>query len=162
MHNAMSSPSTPDASPLARAAALYATASSWAELLAPVANVALRLWVGYAFWISGLSKIQTWDSTVLLFTYEYHVPLLPPLVAAISGTFTELFFPWLLGLGILTRFAGFVLFVFNIIAVVSYPDLGPAGLAQHLAWGLALFFCWTHGGGVISLDWLLGRLVLRR
>jgi putative oxidoreductase len=125
------------------------------ELLSPGADLALRLWVANVFWKSGLTKIQSMDTTVLLFTHEYQVPLLSPAVAAYLGTFTELFFPVLLALGLGGRFAAGVLFVFNIAAVISYPALEPAGLEQHLVWGLMLLVTLTHGPGRLSLDcWL--------
>jgi putative oxidoreductase len=50
-----------------------------------------------------------------------------------------------------------VLFVFNIIAVVSYPDLGAAGLKDHQLWGLLLLVTLLHGPGALSLDRLIGR-----
>ncbi len=128
------------------------------NFLAPVADLALRLWVANVFIKSGLTKIQSWESTVQLFTYEYHVPLLPPEVAAYMGAFTELTFPVLLVLGLAGRFAAFVLFVFNIIAVISYPALNPAGLEQHQIWGLMLLVTLLHGPGKLSLDhWIAKR-----
>ena len=54
--------------------------------------------------MSGLTKIHDWSITVALFTDEYHVPLLPPGVAALMGTATELSMPVLLALGLATRF----------------------------------------------------------
>ena len=63
----------------------------------------------------------------------------------------------LLVLGLGTRFAAFVLFVFNIVAVVSYPDLGAVGLKDHQTWGLLLLVTLLHGPGALSLDRLLGR-----
>ncbi len=68
------------------------------DWLAPIADLLVRLWVANAFWRSGLVKIQSWDSTISLFTYEYQVPLLPPEIAAYLGTFAELVFPVLLAL----------------------------------------------------------------
>ena len=124
---------------------------------APVADLAVRLYVAVVFFQSGLTKIANWSSTVSLFENEYAVPLLPPEVAAFLGTGIELFFPVLLVLGVGTRFAAFVLFVFNIVAVVSYPDLGAAGLNQHLTWGLLLLVALLHGPGALSVDRLLGR-----
>ena len=40
-------------------------------------DLVVRLWVAAVFFKSGLVKIQSWDTTILLFTNEYHVPLLP-------------------------------------------------------------------------------------
>jgi len=54
--------------------------------LAPVADLAARLYVAQVFFASGWNKIQDWDSTLYLFREEYQVPLLPPDVAAAMGT----------------------------------------------------------------------------
>lgn len=123
----------------------------------PLGDFLLRLWVAWAFWVSGLTKIQSWDSTLYLFENEYAVPLLPPGIAAFVGTFAELVFPVLLALGLGGRFAAFALFIFNLVAVASYPDLGAAGLEQHKVWGLMLLVCLLHGPGAWSLDHLLVR-----
>jgi putative oxidoreductase len=127
------------------------------DYLAPVADLVVRLWVANVFFRSGLTKIQSFDSTVLLFTYEYHVPLLSPEAAAYAGTFTELFFPVLLALGLAGRFAAFVLFFFNIIAAISYPELMAPGIRDHQVWGIMLLVTLLHGPGKLSLDHLIGR-----
>jgi putative oxidoreductase len=127
------------------------------QYLAPVLDLAIRLWVAKVFFLSGLTKIQSWDSTLSLFESEYSVPFLPPELAAYMGTFTELFFPVLLVLGLGTRFAAGVLFVFNVIAVLSYPDLGEIGLKDHQYWGLLLLIPLLHGPGKISIDHFIRR-----
>lgn len=125
------------------------------EASTPVGDLLLRCWTAYAFFASGLTKIQSWDSTLYLFSEEYSVPLLPPEVAACLGAITELLFPALLAVGLCGRLAAGVLFVFNIIAVISYPDLGAAGLEQHKVWGVMLLVCLLHGPGKIAADhWL--------
>lgn len=142
-------------SPAARVAALYAKAAGLLQAASPLADLALRLYVANVFWVSGLAKVQSWETTLQLFEYEYRVPLLPPALAAYAGAFTELFFPVLLALGLGGRLAAAVLFVFNIIAVISYPDLNAAGLAQHKVWGLMLLVLVLHGPGALSCDRLL-------
>ena len=127
------------------------------DALAPIVDLAVRIGVASVFFKSGLSKLASWSSTVSLFENEYAVPLLPPELAAYLGTGVELAFPVLLVLGLGSRFAAFVLFVFNIIAVVSYPDLGAAGLKDHQTWGLLLLVTLLHGPGALSLDRLIGR-----
>jgi putative oxidoreductase len=128
------------------------------EFLAPLADLGLRLWVANVFFKSGLTKIASLDSTVMLFTHEYQVPLLSPAAAAYLGTFTELVFPVLLAVGLGGRLAAGVLFVFNIIAVISYPELNAAGLEQHQVWGLMLLVTLLHGPGKLSVDhWLRSR-----
>ncbi len=128
------------------------------DWLSPVGDLALRLWVAHAFWVSGLTKIQSWDSTLYLFHEEYSVPLLPPELAAYLGSAVELGFPVLLAFGLLGRFAAGVLFLFNIVAVISYPDLNAAGLEQHKVWGIMLLVSLFHGPGKLSLDhWIYRR-----
>ena len=130
------------------------------DRLSPVGDLLLRLWVAYAFWVSGLAKIQTWDSTLYLFKEEYSVPLLPPEFAAYLGTTVELAFPVLLTFGLLGRLAAGVLFLFNIVAVISYPDLNAAGLEQHKVWGIMLLLGLLHGPGKLSLDYWIGKRFL--
>jgi len=120
--------------------------------LTPVGDLTLRCWVAYAFWVSGLTKTQNWDSTLYLFNSEYSVPLLPPELAAYLGTATELGFPVLLAFGLLGRFAALSLFLFNVVAVLSYPDLGAAGIEQHKIWGIMLLVCFLRGPGKLSID----------
>jgi putative oxidoreductase len=125
------------------------------DWLAPLGDLLLRLYVANVFWKAGLVKIQSWSSTMYMFTEEYKVPLLPPEIAAYLGTGVELFFPVLLAFGLAGRFAAFVLFVFNIIAVISYPTLNAAGIADHQLWGLLLALLVLRGPGKLSLDHLL-------
>jgi len=125
--------------------------------LVPLLDLVVRFWLARVFFLSGLTKIHSWDSTLSLFENEYNVPFLPPELAAYMGTFTELFFPVLLVLGLGTRFAAGVLFVFNIIAVISYPDLGEVGLKDHQYWGLLLLLPLLHGPGKIAIDHFIAR-----
>lgn len=128
--------------------------------LAPILDLAIRLWVAAAFFQSGLAKIQSWETTLALFENEYSVPLLPPALAAYLGTATELLVPVLLVIGLGGRLAAAVLFVFNIVAVVSYGDLSEAGLMQHQIWGLLLLVTLLHGPGKLSIDHLIRRRFL--
>ena len=132
---------------------------------APAIDLIVRLWVAMVFFKSGLTKIANWDTTVLLFTNEYHVPLLPPEVAALLGTGAELVLPVFLALGLGGRIAAAALFVFNIIAVISYPELEGLGLEQHYVWGILLLVTLLHGPGALSLDHLIvgkAGIVVRR
>ncbi len=127
------------------------------DFLSPVGDLIVRLYVAQVFFQSGLTKIQSWDSTVALFSYEYQVPFLSPEIAAYMGTFTELFFPVLLAVGLAGRFSAAVLFVFNIIAVLSYPGLMEVGIEQHKVWGILLLMPLLHGPGRLSLDHFIAR-----
>jgi putative oxidoreductase len=146
---------------VARAAALIGLARRSLDAASPVLDLGIRLYVASVFLQSGLTKIANWDSTLSLFENIYAVPLLPPALAALLGTGVELCFPVLLALGLGSRFAAAVLFVFNIVAVVSYPDLGDVGLKDHHLWGVLLLITLLHGPGRLSLDHLLGSRLLR-
>lgn len=130
------------------------------DALQPLLDLGIRLWVGLQFWRSGLLKLQSWDATLGLFRDEYHTPLLPPEVAAVAGTFGELFFPALLFVGLFTRLGALGLFAVNAMAVVSYRHVllaegFEAALAQHVLWGFMLIVLIVHGPGRLSLDhWL--------
>jgi putative oxidoreductase len=121
-----------------------------------------RLWVSWQFLKSGWLKLTTWDTTLELFNSEYQVPVLPPAVAAVAGTFGELFFPLLLVLGLFTRAGALGLFAVNVMAVVSYWHvLGGEGfeaaLGQHVLWGFMLGLITIFGAGRISIDALINR-----
>ena len=90
--------------------------------LSPLFLLGLRVYVANAFFKSGLTKIQDFSSTVALFENEYKVPIISPTLAAASGTVAELVLPVLLVAGLASRPTALALFVFNIVAVVSYPD----------------------------------------
>jgi putative oxidoreductase len=140
-----------------RGVALARSALRGLTALAPVLDLGIRLFVASVFLKSGMTKIANWQSTVALFENEYAVPLLSPQIAALLGTGVELAFPALLVLGLGARLSALVLFVFNIIAVISYPDLGAVGLKDHQTWGLLLLITLLHGPGKLSLDHLISR-----
>ncbi|MGH8598002.1 MAG: DoxX family protein [Gammaproteobacteria bacterium] len=140
-----------------RVTRLWLLGCDLANKLAPLGDLALRLWVANEFFKSGLTKIQSWETTLQLFQYEYQVPLLPPALAAVMGTATELGMPVFIALGLAGRMSAGVLFVFNIIAVISYPALEPAGLAMHYAWGVVLFALCVRGPGRLSIDHTIRR-----
>lgn len=118
----------------------------------PLLLLLLRLWVANVFFRSGLTKLDDWDTTVLLFTEEYHVPLLPPALAAVMGTFGETVFSSLLVAGLFGRFAAAGLFVVNLVAVISYPGLTDITRQFHYYWGMLLLVLFAFGPGSLSLD----------
>ncbi len=132
--------------------------AAWSQLVRllssaqPLAQLAARLYVGQAFFASGLTKLRDWDTTLALFADEYHVPLLPTHVAAVMGTAGELLLPVLLVLGLGGRFAALGLFVVNAIAVVSLSEIAPAALQQHVFWGSLLVFIALWGPGALALE----------
>jgi putative oxidoreductase len=124
-------------------------------------SLALRLYLGWVFFKSGLTKIADWDSTVQLFTDEYQTPLLSPEVAAVLGAAGELTLPLLLFVGLLSRPAALGLFAVNLMAVVSYPQLWkfdcPAAINDHKYWGVLLLVLVVFGPGRFALDALAGK-----
>lgn len=130
---------------------LAATQRALTHLQAP-ALLAARIFVGMAFFRSGLTKIADWDTTLALFADEYHVPFLPTHVAAVAGTFGELFFPVLLIVGLFGRLSALSLSVINIVAVLSLSDIAPAALQQHQFWGALLVGVVLWGPGKWSAD----------
>jgi putative oxidoreductase len=145
-----------------RLAGLYCAATRLLERLQPLLLLGFRLYVAKVFWMSGLTKIRDWSVTLALFTNEYHVPVLPPAIAAFMGTATELSMPLLLALGLATRFGAFVLFFFNIIAVVSYAALPDIAVKDHILWGTMILVILLVGPGKISLDHVLERRLGRQ
>jgi putative oxidoreductase len=148
---------TPTTSLIDRLAGVYCFAARLLAKLEPLLLLGFRLYVARVFFLSGLTKIRDWSSTVALFTDEYHVPLLSPPVAAAMGAATELSMPVLLVLGLGSRFAAGVLFVFNIVAVVSYYETltQTGGITDHVLWGTMLAVLTICGPGKIAVDTLL-------
>jgi putative oxidoreductase len=125
-------------------------------------SLAVRLFVGWQFFKAGMVKVGDWSATVALFQSEYHVPVLPPVFAAFMGAAGELTLPLLLAAGLLTRPAALGLFLVNLMAVISYPQLFefecPAAINDHFYWGFLLLALVAFGPGRFSLDaWLSGR-----
>lgn len=128
------------------------------EALQPLALLAARLYVAKVFFYSGLTKLRDWDTTLALFMDEYHVPLLPPMLAALLGTAAEVLLPVLLAVGLATRFGAFGLFFVNAVAVIALPEITDAALQQHLFWGSLLVGLVLWGPGRWSADhWLVRR-----
>lgn len=123
------------------------------DFLTPVVDLGARLWLANVFWKSGMTKITTWDSTLSLFNYVYSVPVLPPELAAVLSTAVELGGAALLAIGLAGRFGTAALFILNIVAVISYPDLSEAGLKDHFFWGLLLLIFFVRGPGKLSVDY---------
>jgi putative oxidoreductase len=101
-----------------------------------------------------MHKIGDWETTLVLFEYEYQVPLLSFELAAYLATFGELVFPVFLIAGLGTRYSAIALSFVNIMAVVSYyATLAKgAGLVWHYLYGTMLLASILYGGGYFSVD----------
>ena len=146
--------------PLHRGLAAWRTLTATLDSARPLAALLARVYLAQVFFLSGLTKVRDWDTTLLLFTEEYKVPLLSPGVAAVMGTAGELVLPVLLLLGLAGRFAALGLSVVNVMAVLSLSEIAPAALQQHITWGVLLAALSLYGVGKWSVDcaWLRPRL----
>jgi putative oxidoreductase len=135
-----------------RARQLWQHVVRWLEALQPAAQLAARLYLARVFFLSGLTKLRDWDTTVALFTDEYRVPLLPPEVAALMGTGGEILLPLLLVPGLCGRFAAAGIFVLNAVAAISLPEISEAALQQHVFWGSLALGLLLWGPGKWSVD----------
>ncbi len=123
-------------------------------------DLMVRLYLLKVFFQSGLTKIQSWQSTLDLFAYEYSVPFLSPEVAAIMGTGGELILPVLLLAGFMTRPAAIGLFVLNAVAAYAYAltdFYNFTGMLDHILWGAMILVYILYGPSPLSIDSLLSK-----
>lgn len=130
-----------------------------------------RFSIAAVFWKSGETKIQGFavdivsreftlgwprlsDSVVELFRDEYHLPLIPPEIAAPMAAFAEHFFPILILLGLATRLSALGLLGMTMtIQLFVYPDAYPT----HGTWAAVLLYLMAYGPGKLSLDHWIAR-----
>lgn len=152
---------------LLKLAAAHAALGRLLDHLRSLVLLGTRFYVGWQFWKSGWLKVTAWSSTLELFRSEYHVPLLPPPLAAVTGAAGELFFPTLLFFGLFSRVGALGGFFVNAMAVISYRQVllaegSEAALGQHILWGFMYLILAVFGPGRVALDtWLTGRLAAR-
>ena len=122
-----------------------------------VVTLLARLVVALVFWQSGQTKVEGFtirEETIFLFTEEYKVPLIPPVLAAYMATLLEHVCPVLLVLGLGARFAALALLGMTLtIQLFVYPD----AYVTHGLWAVALLLIIARGAGVFSLDYLIRR-----
>ncbi|HEU5047910.1 MAG TPA: DoxX family protein [Rickettsiales bacterium] len=129
----------------------------YVSCLSPAMMLVVRLWIAHVFFAAGLVKISDFSNTIYLFTNEYHVPLLPPVAAAVLATTFELSCPVLLTLGLMARLAALPLLVMTIIINFTYENL-----TEHYYWSILLGMIFFYGPGKLSLDYLAGKLYERK
>ena len=111
--------------------------------------LAVRLWIAQFFMFSGLTKIKSWPATLALFKDEYHVPILPPDLAAVLSATAELSLPIFLVLGLFTRFAALAFFGMTlVIELFVYP-----GTTENYYIFLLTFVLISHGSGMFGADY---------
>ena len=130
-----------------------------------------RFSIAAVFWKSGQTKIQGFavdivnreftlgwprlsDSVVDLFRDEYHLPLIPPEIAATMAATAEHLFPILILFGFATRLSALALLGMTMtIQLLVYPD----AYATHGTWAAVLLYLMVHGPGRLSLDHWIAR-----
>lgn len=127
-------------------------ATSLLNALQPAWWLLVRLWLATVFFKSGLVKLEDMETTILLFTHEYAVPVLPPALAAYSATLFELACPVLLVLGLATRLAALPLLFMTAVIQFTYLDH-----VTHYYWALLLTGLMLHGAGKWSFDAIIMR-----
>jgi putative oxidoreductase len=113
-----------------------------------------RVAVAHVFWNSAQSKLASWPTTQQLFAMEYHVPLLPPEIAAPLATATELCGAVLIFFGLFARFGALALL--GVVATIQL-FVFPGNWGEHLTWASMLFLIFARGAGKISIDYLVKR-----
>jgi len=137
--------------------ALYRRALNIADHI-PLSLVQLgaRVAVAHVFWNSAQSKLASWPITQQLFAMEYHVPLLPPEIAAPLATATELTGSVLIALGLFSRAAALALL--GVVAVIQL-FVYPGSWGEHILWASLLLLILARGAGVVSLDHIASRFL---
>lgn len=125
-----------------------------------------RIALAGIFWRSGRSKVtegrlfEISDSTRYLFENDYAAVPLPPEIAAPLATVGEHLFPALLVIGLATRLSATTLLAMTlVIQIFVYPE---AWWTTHMLWAALAAVLIVRGGGLLSLDALIGRWRQRR
>ncbi len=127
-----------------------------ANYLQPIILLLMRLWIARVFFLAGLVKIADFDNTVALFRDEYMTPFISPTLAAFSATSFELACPIFIALGLASRLAVLPLLVMTLVIQLTYDQN-----IQHAYWGMLLLNILAFGSGKFSLDYLLGKKILK-
>jgi putative oxidoreductase len=117
-----------------------------------------RIGVAAVFFRSGLTKLESWSMTVMLFQEEYRVPVLPAEYAAVTATLFELSCPVLLVLGLATRLSALPLLGMTIVIQIF---VYPTSWVDHTMWAALLTLLIARGAGPVSVDRVLRRVLDR-
>jgi NADH dehydrogenase FAD-containing subunit/uncharacterized membrane protein YphA (DoxX/SURF4 family) len=141
---------------IARLISVVRDVVGFAELsFGPLLDLFIRLWLAQSFFASGLVKAASWNTALLLATYEYPVSWLDPHTSAVTGLAIELICPPLIALGLFTRVAAIPLLILSLVIQFAYKPL-----PENLFWALLFGLMILRGPGALSFDRLLGPAVL--
>lgn len=117
-------------------------------------SVAARVGLARVFGGSAQAHLANWQTTLYLFDNTYHVPLLPPHIAAYMAVALEVGSTPLLLLGLATRLTSLALAGMTlVIEVFVFPQAWPT----HIQWAVMILVLLRWGPGPISLDALIAR-----
>lgn len=119
----------------------------------PILLLIIRLWMARIFFNAGMVKIKSWDTTLMLFSEHYRVPLLPSDTVAVMATSFELVCPVLLIIGLMARLAALPLFIMTLVIEFSVFHS-----QDHFYWTVLLATILCFGPGNLSIDaWIKSR-----
>ena len=118
-------------------------------LVAPLANLWARIYIGLIFFRSGRAKLEDFEETIEFFEDDWALPFLSAEPAAFLATAGELILPIMLFVGLFTRIGAVGLLIMTaVIQFYVLPD------HQHYLWMIALAMIAGYGGDKLSLDHL--------
>ncbi|MBL8677216.1 MAG: DoxX family protein [Alphaproteobacteria bacterium] len=126
------------------------------KFIGPLFFLSVRIWIARIFWDSGICKIQSWPTTLMLFENEYKVPDLSPTFAAYLATFIELTCPVLITIGFAFRLAAFPMLIMTLVIQCTYLCVN-----EHIYWGMILGLIICYGPGAISCDFFIRKWLLK-
>ncbi len=129
-----------------------------------IAQLFTRIALAGIFWRSYKTKVveDTWlqidETQYFIFENEFSGLPIPTDIAVPMATYAEFLFPILLVLGLFTRFSALALMgMALVIQLFVFPDA-----AHFFGWAITVLalggFLVSRGGGLFSLDALLGRV----
>ncbi|MFT4967047.1 MAG: putative oxidoreductase [Candidatus Deianiraeaceae bacterium] len=120
------------------------------KYLSSVLLLAIRIWIGLVFFKSGLVKLSNIDYAIMLFTYEYSLPFVPPILATIIAMTFELACGLCIILGLLTRITALPLIGMTlVIQLLVFQN------QEHFYWLFLLSVLSVYGSGKISSDYVI-------
>jgi putative oxidoreductase len=122
----------------------------------PIFLLVIRIWMASIFFKSGLTKIANVDSAIILFEYEYSLPIISPVFATYCSIIFELGCSTLLFFGLASRIA--VLPLIGMTLVIQFLVFQNP---EHFYWLFLFSTILVFGGGKISADFFLKKVLCK-
>ncbi len=116
-----------------------------------------RAYVFLIFFKSGWLKLKSalkghWHVVEYLFQHEYNMPFIHYKITAIIGTFSELFFPLLLLLGLVSRASAIVM-----ISIILFINFSYMYHDKYFICGILVLNILIFGPGKFSIDHIISK-----